>query len=426
MPGNHQSSSERIRYFYAASGFAAIGQGLVLSYILVYLHDGLKMQLAVAGLALAGAGAVGLIFSSMAGALIDRIGSFRSYELGLVFQGLGALALSRVHNAQGAFLALALAGIGPAIFWPSQMALVAVLSGKDTKTRAYALQFTILNSGVGIGGLISGNVIHLFETASYVRVYIADAGLLLLAVLVLGYGFRGFAKMDRENRRAGDGGLDKGKAVSYAVVFRDKAFKRYVWIHFGYVLFGFSQLEAGWSAFATQFCGATPRVVGLAFALDTGVIVITQLPVARFVDRISRSRALTFAGITWTTSWIMAAMASWNGIHGLRSDLLLIASLGVFGLSETVFSPVASILVNDLAPEELRGRYNAVTSSMWFMTGLFAPPLSALLLSTEVALFWVGPLAIGCSVTAFAASRLGNILPDHIQRSRKNPKILPT
>jgi MFS family permease len=48
----------------------------------------------------------------------------------------------------------------------------------------------------------------------------------------------------------------------------------------------------------------------------------------------------------------------------------------VFGLAESLLSPTLSAIVNDLAPNDLRGRYNGVAAIGW-TTGFFIGPAVA-------------------------------------------------
>ena len=47
----------------------------------------------------------------------------------------------------------------------------------------------------------------------------------------------------------------------------------------------------------------------------------------------------------------------------LTATVLVAACASVFALGETLLQPTVPVIVNDLAPAHLRGRYNAVSSS---------------------------------------------------------------
>jgi len=50
----------------------------------------------------------------------------------------------------------------------------------------------------------------------------------------------------------------------------------------------------------------------------------------------------------------------------------------IFALGETMLSPWGPALVNEIAPEHLRGRYNAAAGLAWGVSGTLAPAITAL------------------------------------------------
>ena len=418
MDQRSKVSRSQMAIYYLTAGISGLALGLTMSYLMVYLHDGRGISLVVAGLALSGGGLSGFIFSAMAGTFIDRIGSLRSLQLGMVLQGLSAVAVALVHSVPEAFLAVAFAGMGPALFWPSQGSLVAALVSGENRSKTFATQFMIVNAGVGIGEMASGSVIHLYSVQSYVSVYVAEASIFFVAPLLLGFSFRNVRvqlhnSTDKEDV-SGRGVVPRG----YRSVFANRSFRSFIYVHVGFMFFGYAQLGSAWAAYATQYAGATPRVVGLAFAINTGVIVLAQLYIGRLIDRFRRSRALVLAALGWGITWIMAFFASFAALRGFWSDAILVCSLGVFGLAETVYSPVTSTLVNDLAPSNLRGRYNAVSSSGFAFASLFAAPLAGILLGSGTSYAWVIPMVVGSGGVALRAARLSRVLPPKAEAPR--------
>ena len=407
--------------YYLTAGISGLALGLTMSYLMVYLHDGRGISLVVAGLALSGGGLSGFIFSAMAGTFIDRIGPLRSLQTGMVLQGLSAVAVALVRTVPEAFLAVAFAGMGPALFWPSQASMVAALVSGENRSRSFATQFMIVNAGVGIGEMVSGSVIHLYSVQSYVYVYVAEALILFIAPLLLGFSFRNVRVQIHNPTDEADVSGPVDMPLGYRSVFANRSFRSFMYVHVGFVFFGYSQLEAAWAAYATQYAGATPRVVGLAFAANTGVIVLAQLYVGRLIDRFRRSRALVLAALGWVVTWLMAFFASFAALRGFWSDAILVCSLGVFGLAETVYAPVDTTLVNDLAPSNLRGRYNAVSSSGFAFASLFAAPLAGILLGSGISYAWVIPMVVGSGGVALKAARLSGVLPPEAEAPRTHP-----
>jgi MFS family permease len=80
----------------------------------------------------------------------------------------------------------------------------------------------------------------------------------------------------------------------------------------------------------------------------------------------------------------------------------------MFGLGETLWAPVAPAIVNDLAPEQLRGRYNALQGMTWTVAMIIGPALAGLLLGNGLVHVWVG-----CTVGGTA---LASVLFLHLRR----------
>jgi len=107
---------------------------------------------------------------------------------------------------------------------------------------------------------------------------------------------------------------------------------------------------------------------------------------------------------------------------------LLIGALIIFGSGETLLSPSLVALVNDLAPERLRGRYNAVFNLGWQIGPIAAPILSGSALASGLGGALFVALAGICGAAALfavwlerfvtpAINRGDPLLNKHVQRS---------
>ena len=180
------------------------------------------------------------------------------------------------------------------------------------------------------------------------------------------------------------------------MVLRDRVFRRLLLVTFFASFVGYAQLEAGWTAFARFVAGVSTRDIGLAFAVNTLLIVLLQLPVLQRIQGRRRTRVL----IAMTAVW--AARGRFVGVSGLVGGALavglLVASGGIFGLGETLNSPVAPSLVNDLASDHLRGRYNAANSLAFQLAAVLGPAIAGLLIGRGWDAAYIVMLLLGCLV----------------------------
>lgn len=396
-----------LRVYYTVVAVFALGQGLTLGYSVVYMHDARHYALPLAGTIVAVTGAVGLVTAPIGGTLTDRFGPAKMLTFGLGVQFFGVLVFAHTATPLLSALGLGLIGLGASIAWPAQYSLLTALTEVEGRTRAYALQFTILNAGIGVGGIVGGLLIKLDQPSSFVFVYDLYAGMIVAATLLIGVTFR--------EPWIAPPHVDHPIPPSYRRVFANRAFRNYMAFSMFLVVFSYGQFDAGWAAYATIYAHASPHVVGLSYAANTGVIVIAQLVAVRYVDRLPRSRALTFVALGWSASWLIAALALLPGLPQVAVDVTLCGALGLFGLTETLYSPVGNALVNDLADDATRGRYNALSSSTWSLANLVGGPTAGLLLGLGTALPWLGAVIVGTGLSSLLAHRLRRVLPSQVE-----------
>lgn len=389
---------------------SALGQGLTLPYLFVYLHDVLGAPLPVAGVVLAVGSLIGLGATTLGGPVGDRLGLGRLAGIGLLVQAAGTGLLAAASGTGVAAAGVALNFIGNALVWPALNGLVAVQIPPEGRSRAYALRFGLLNAGIGVGGLASGWIVSVRDPASFHLVYAVDAvSTAVFAVLIL-VGLRGSPGFRSAPRR------ESAPRGGYGAVLRDRAFVGYLAVALAAGVFGYAQLSGPWASFVTGAGGGTTQIVGFAFAANTLVIVVLQLGVERVTRRHRRSRMLVATAVLWAAGWAITGIAALPALQGPLAAVGFVVALAVFGLGETFYSPVAGGMPNALAPEHLRARYNALAAATWPLGGFIGPPIAGVLLGGALPASWVGVIVVGMLITAVAAAVLGARLPREVER----------
>lgn len=409
MPEQTDAGRRAFRLTLVGTLVSAVGQGLTLPYLFVYLHDVLGAPLAAAGVILAVASAVGLGATGLAGLVGDRLGLGRLAWIGLLVQATGTGLLAAASGPSAAAAGVGLNFVGNALVWPALNGLVAVQVPEAGRSRAYALRFGLLNAGIGVGGLASGWLVSIERPASFHAVYAVDAGTTALFALLILVGLRrspGYGSVLHRERSGG----------GYREVLRDRAFVGYLAVALALGVFGYAQLNGPWAAFVTGAGGSTTQVVGFAFAANTAAIVVVQLGVERVTRRFRRSRLLVATAVLWAAGWALTGLAALPAFHGPLAAVGFVVALAVFGLGETFYSPVGGALPNSLAPGHLRARYNALAAGTWPLGGFIGPPLAGALLGGAMPESWVGVIVVGMLVTAVAAAVLGARLPREVER----------
>ena len=168
--------------------------------------------------------------------------------------------------------------------------------------------------------------------------------------------------------------------------------------------FGYGSLEPGSPSSVVDQDHLAVRVVSIALFCNTVTIVLSQLFVLRLMDGRSRTRILAVVSAFWAVSWVAIGLA----VHVRQAAAVVVLCLAqvAFALGETLWSPVGPALVNDLAPEHLRGRYNVAFGLTWGLSGAFAPIVAGLFLGSGLADAWPYVVGLGALVGGGLVYRL--------------------
>jgi MFS family permease len=402
-----------VRRLFVGQFLNALGNGLTLALLIPYLSTVRDIPLAVATALLAWQAVLALLVSPISGTLVDRFGP-RPILLGAVLMtAVGVFAYGFVDTVGGAFAAMSIVAIAGAGIWGPSSALTARLVAPADRPTAFGFGFMLLNLGLGLGGLISSLIVDFDDPSTFRMLYaLTSLAYVVLFAAVLSMGNVGGRPVEDEPT---DGdtpptGSAPESDGGWSEVLRDRTLLRYAAAGLLMLTFGYGSIDGGLSVFITsdRFVGLDERYIGIVFAANTTVIVISQLFVLSVVKGRSRARVMAGVGVMWAISWLLFGSAL--TVSGWLAVGALVLAMGVFAIGETMWSPTAPALLNDLAPEHLRGRYNAFQSVLWGVSGALGPLLTGVFLATGHGALWTLTLAAGCLFAALLALRLGSHL----------------
>jgi MFS family permease len=379
---------------------SALGSGLTIPFFLVYLHRVRGMDFEIAGLALSTIALAGFVGNPIGGALSDRIGPRNSLVLGLVCTAAGACAVAFVAEPWHALGAAALEGVGAAIVWPSQDALLASVVEPRQRSSAFAVRHATLNAGLGVGGLAAAFIVDVSSLTSFQTIYLIDAATYLAFVPVL------------LTLRAVGGPRERepSEKIGYRGIVRDRTFVSMWLITALLVCVGYAQLHAAFPAYATGAGALSPPGLGVAFAANTLAVVVAQLLVLRLAQGRRRTRAIMLLCAFWAATWAMV-LAAGELTGEVAATFAFSSAMVVFAIGETLLSPTLPAIANDLAPDSMRGRYNGAYTLAW-TTGFATGPLVAgVAFGAGVGQEFLVVLIAGCGTAAMGARALERRLP---------------
>jgi predicted MFS family arabinose efflux permease len=376
----------------------ALGNGVVLPFLVIYLHNVRGFPLATSGLVLAVYGAAGLAGTASGGVAADRVGARMTLAAALVLSAIGYGLLPLVAKPWHAVGLLAVAGVGNGAFWPSQSAMLVGHTAEDRRHVAFAINRVVVNIGVGLGGLAGGLIAVTTTPWTFSVLFVADATTFLLFAAMLALIPPLPPRESQEGRAAG----------GYAAVLRDRTFVAFVGLNCLFVVVALAQLEATLPVFAKNEAGMSERAIGLMFFLNVAVIVVAQMPVVRLLAGRSRMRALAVMCLVFAVCW--SAVLAGDLLPGAGAAAAVTAAVILFAVGECLFAPSQGGLLADLARPELRGRYFALSTSSYAVGFTLGPALGGLALAASPAALWSGAAAL-CLVAAGLCLALERRLP---------------
>jgi len=392
---------KKARIMLLGIALSALGNGLVLPYTFIYFHNIRGFPIAVAGLIASYGALASLVISPLIGSLIDKWGPKPVLLTSLIISSVSYCGLSLVKTIPLAFFVTTICAIGQAAMWPSQSAISTELTPEPLRERIYGAQFAMLNLGIGIGGLISSIVVTLDNSRTFELLFIGDGlSYLVYLITVLTLGDVG---RRTHSERVASAKLDGG----WKDVLADKTFVKFWIVAMLAILFSYSQLEVGFTAFSTSVSGLQPRDLAWAYAVNTFVIAAFQLYINKKLILMKRKTGISIAVLIWAAAWVCLAASS---IFKLSALILVIGCQFIFAFGEMIWSPILPSIINQLAPDHLRGRYNAAGTNAWQISLIIGPTLAGILLGVGAHWLWLTGLIIGLLILSLIASRLK--LPD--------------
>ncbi|MEU3373593.1 MFS transporter [Streptomyces sp. NPDC006660] len=400
-----------MRRIQAGNALSAFGLGFTVPYLYVYVAQVRDLGATTAGVVLAVFAMAALLVLPFTGRVIDRRGPLPVLVGAALLAAVGALSMGFASSVPAAVASAALLGAGTAVMQPALATMIVWCSGPATRTRAFALQFFLQNLGLGIGGLIGGQIVDENRPFSFTLLFSVEAVMFLVLAAVAGS-----ARMPRpvalsDARPKGEQGVGGG----IRALLGHRAMVQLCVL--GFVLFFacYGQFESGLAAYGTEAAGIKPATLGIALAANTAVIVAAQFLVLKFVERRRRSSVIASVGLLWAVAWIVAGYAGLGHGSQAMATAAFVSTYALFGLGEAMLSPTVAPLVADLAPESMVGQYNSAFALVKQLALAVGPavggPMGAALHGPYIVTFVL--FSLGITVLALRLGKRLTLAQDH-------------
>lgn len=376
-----------------------LGTGFTLFYASIFFVKQVGLSATAVGIGLGSSSISGVIGRFLGGSFADSRfwGRRRTLLLALLISALASLILALTYDFPIFIVGNLLMGLGVGLYWPATEAAVADLCTIEQRNEAFAITRLADSLGMGMGVVLGGALIA--ATGNYRALFVIDAISFLVFLAVVYWAIPETRQLKQEQSQRKIGG--------WAVALGDRKLMTYVLVNILFTTY-LAQVNSTMPLYFTNFVpGFSPQVISALFTWHVMLAALCQLPVARLLNRFSRPRALIFSILLWAVGFVLIWL---TGVAATHQILWAILALAVLAIATVAYTPSASALVVDLAPESLRGIYLSINSQCWAIGYFIGPPLGGWVLdqsATIVHNYWLA---------AAASTSIGILILQHLNR----------
>jgi MFS family permease len=357
-----------------------LGQ-FVEPFLALYLVRGRDLSLTTAGAIITCFGVGSFISQPLGGWLADRVGRRSTMVGGLLATAasMGVLGVARPLwlIAVGALLV----GVAVDVYRPAASAAVADLIDPVDRPRAFAIIYWAVNLGVSVSGVLGG----LLAAHGWWLLFVLDAATsVVFAVLVA----RGVPETKPERHPSEPGG--------YGPVLRDRLAVALALM----TLVGATVYLQAYVALPLAMTEdhLSPASYGVAYAVNPIAIIAIQPFTLRWLIRLPPARVYAVSILVTGIGFGLTGFAHTTVAYG--------ATVFVWTMGEIGFNAIGPTIINTIAPESMRGRYNGLIGLAFGGASMVAPLTGTWALDQGRAVVFGGCLAVN-AVCAGAALFLG-------------------
>ena len=352
-----------------------IGTGFTLFYAPIFFVNQVGISPTLVGLAL-GSGSVSGVagrFLGGQGADSPKWGRRKVLLASAAISVMADVVLSLTANLPTLILGNLLMGFGVGMYWPATEAAIIDLTTPDQRNEAFAITRLADSLGLSLGIVLGGALIS--NSGNYRTLFVIDgiSFAIFFAIIYFAiaetYQFKSQSAATQNNNNVNNG---------WSWALRDRTLMVFVAVNILFTIY-LSQVQSTMPLYLKNFVqladtgrGFSEKVISGLFTWHIALAAVCQLPAAWLLNRFSRITGLTCSLVLWGIAFTLV----WaTGIVPDGTLVWAILTLAVMSLGMVTYTPIASALVADLAPESLRGVYLAINSQCWAIGYFIGPPL---------------------------------------------------
>ena len=350
-----------------------LGGFMLYPFFALYLTHKFDIGMSTVGLLFAVFSISGMVGSALGGALADRMGRKVVIIFSLILSSLSALGMGLAPSL-GIFIAVVIiVGTLSSIGHPAHEAVVADLLPQDKRAEGYGIIRVVFNVAVIIAPPIAGLLI----ANSYLTLFIVDAVISLMAATIV---ITALPETKPQAQPHAKPETMKQTFAGYGRVFRDTPFVAFIGVTVMMTLV-YMNMNSTLGVFLRDQHGLPEIRYGALLSINAILVVFFQFWMTRRLEQYKPFLMMAAGSLLYAIGFAMYGFVS--------GFALFVVAMIVITIGEMVVSPFQQSLVASFAPEDMRGRYMAVSGLTWSIAFTIGPYFAGLILdSANPNLLW--------------------------------------
>ncbi len=359
----------------------------VLPFLALYLTQRRGFSIAQTGMVAAIYGLGGALANFIGGTLADRIGRRFVMMLALGLGGACMIGLGFAQRIEVIAPATFLVALVTEMYRPAMQAAITDVVPSEDRARAFGLVYWVINLGFAIALVLAG----LLASVSFLLLFVVDGLTSILFAIIV---WRGVPE-SRPARVEHPAHLPRLSMMGEILApYRDRVFMCFIGLMFCFAVMFMQHTLALPLDMAAH--GISKPVFGAIMAINGALIVVLQPLLGPLIARRSHSKVLALGGMLAGLGFGLNAVAHIAPVYALGVIIWTVGEIGVLPLGNTV--------VANLAPVQLRGRYQGAYGLFFGLAVCAAPIVGSVVLQRYGSVtLWTGTL---CAALLIAAGHL--------------------
>jgi len=388
-----------------------IGGTLLFPFFALYITQKFDVGMTQAGILLGISSLFGLVGSMFGGALTDKFGRKQLILFGLIFSAISTLGFGLVNDLNILYPLVIVVGLLSSVSHPAHEAMIADILPEEKRQEGFGILRVVANFSWIIGPTIGG----FLASINFFYLFVIDAIISCIVAVII---YRTIPETKPEPHAHEKSESFLQTVGGYRFVLRDTAFVSFIVANI-IMLIVYQQMYGSLSVYLRDNHGINPQGYGFLMTTSAITVILFQFWLTRTIKHQPPFLMMAFGTIFYVIGFTL---------FGLVTTFVLFAlNIVIITIGEMIVVPTSQALVAGFAPEEMRGRYMAVSGLSWAIPSTIGPAAAGYILDNynPNLLWYIGGVLCGISVLAYYILHLRLGTRQEFAPAKEEASLLP-